>query len=85
MIINGGAGTIDDIEEIYNIKGVDGLALGSILHYSFVKTQPFSVEQYQKEGNIDFIKQSSKYNKFGNESIKSIKSSLKKQGFECRI
>jgi len=85
VIINGGAGTIDDIKEIYNIKCVDGLALGSILHYSFVKTQSFSVEQYQKEGNVDFIKNNLRYNKFGKESIESIKSYLIKEGFECRL
>jgi len=85
MLINGGAGDINDIKKMYNVEGIDGLALGSILHYSFVKKQSYSEEHYHQEGNIDFIKKSSKYNKFGNESIKSIKSSLIKENFECRI
>ena len=85
LIINGGAGEFSDIEKIYNISGVDGVALGSILHYSFAIKQSYSDDHYNSEGNIDFVKTNKKYNKFGDVDIRSIKNYLSKKGYECRI
>jgi imidazole glycerol-phosphate synthase subunit HisF len=85
LIINGGAGEFSDIEKIYNISGIDGVALGSILHYSFAIKQSYSDDHYNSEGNIDFVKTNTRYNKFGNEDIGSIKNLLSQKGFECRI
>ena len=66
------------------IENIDGLALGSILHYSYIKNNTITNDDYNAEGNIDFITKNLNYNKFGNESIESIKKYLISKKLYCR-
>ena len=84
LIVNGGPAELNDINQVMKIENIDGLALGSILHYSYIKNNTIANDDYNSEGNIDFITKNLNYNKFGNESIKSIKKYLISKKLYCR-
>ena len=85
IIAHGGASNVDHIESAFKEADVDAIALASILHYSAVQDiENVNQSEYQKEGNIDFIKKPRKFKNFGMESIESIKSSLSNKGIKCR-
>ncbi len=56
LIINGGASCSEDLIKAFNFSSLNGVALGSILHYEFLKMQPVNEDHFSDEGNIDFIK-----------------------------
>lgn len=54
IIAHGGAGSKEDIENLFDNNIVDSVALASILHYDAIKHLKMNVNQ-NEEGNFDFI------------------------------
>ena len=83
VIAHGGAGKKEDVAEVINDGGADGVAISSMLHYHFLKGN-YS-QSSDLEGNIEFLKQKRSYHNFETDSISGIKKVLTEQSIECRI
>ena len=86
FIFHGGAGNYRHINEVLKFEKVSGVAISSILHYSFIQSKNFRFEN-NKEGNVSYIlsKNKSFSNKFENTSISQIKKKLKKSIKDIRV
>lgn len=83
VIASGGAGKQKDILEIIKKSNISGVAIASILHYSsvFEKKQ---ANEYESEGNIEFLKSGIHFSKIQTKTIPAIKNFLFKSGIKCR-
>ena len=73
LVVSGGAGSIEQINNLFKKTNVSGVALSSFLHYNLIQGKKFSKKEFEEEGNIDFIT-SNKFNfkKFEKKPISSI-------------
>ena len=55
LIIHGGAGNQNHIYEVLKLEKISGVAISSLLHYSFIKGKKFKVDDFD-EGNTQFLK-----------------------------
>ena len=55
VIAHGGAGSIEDVQNVIQSTNIDAVAIASILHYGFLSK---NVDQLQtrEEGNFEFLK-----------------------------
>jgi imidazole glycerol-phosphate synthase subunit HisF len=83
VIAHGGAGRKEHIPEIIKQGKADAVALGSLLHYHFIKNN-VSVHAAE-EGNIEFLSQKRNFHTFEPCSLSEIKSYLVGNQIECRI
>lgn len=72
LIVQGGAGSINDIEKII-VHKVDGIVLSSALHYTKIAQEEKTYKDTSSEGNKEFIKNKKTFLKFKNFDIKMIK------------
>ena len=86
FIFHGGAGNLKHIKDVLKLEKVSGVALSSILHYSFIKSSEFKF-QNKEEGNTSFLLSKNKYysKNFQFISIDRIKKKLKKNIKDIRI
>jgi len=84
VIANGGAGTINDILNLFKKTNVDAASLSSMLHYSLLnKYKNFTA--YKEEGSKAFLeKKNFRFKNFNNFFIKNIKEDLKKEKINLR-
>lgn len=80
LIAHGGAGTINHIVELFKNCDVDGVALASLLHYSYMKKYNNDLD----DGSKDFINNRFKSLK-EKVTVKKIKKILKKNGIKVRL
>mgnify|MGYP006095618881 CR=1 FL=1 len=85
LIIHGGAGNSKHISEVLKYENVSGVAISSILHYSFIQSDEFRFEN-KKEGNTSYLLSNNKYfsSRFEKTSIAQIKKKLKRTHSEIR-
>lgn len=83
VIAHGGAGKREDIPTVFNEGGADAVALGSLLHYQFIKDN--ESQESDKEGNTEFLKQKRNFHTFEPCHLQEIKEHLIDNGIECRI
>lgn len=74
LIAHGGAGDIDHIVELFQTCEVDGVALGSILHYSYLEKNIL----LDNQGKNYFINTENKIHDDKKITIDKIKKTLKK-------
>lgn len=79
LVAHGGAGSIEDIAEVFINANVDAVSIASILHYSYVQNTNISLNA----GNTHFLRNVSKENKDTN-YIKIIKDKLRALGINVR-
>ena len=83
VIAHGGAGKKEDITNVLNEGKADAVALGSLLHYHFIKDNEF--QNTKDEGNTEFLKQKRNFHIFKPCTIMEIKEEITARGIECRI
>ena len=84
MIISGGAGSKDDVLNLLSFEHVSGIAISSILHYDYLKTHDLKNLKYEV-GNIDFLMNEYKSNKFETINIKELKYYLKSKNIKINL
>jgi len=83
VIAHGGAGKMEDIEEVIVEGKADAVSLASILHYDFIKKN-LTDNDFSQEGNVEFLKSGKTFSKIKAASLQEIKSFLGKQKINCR-
>jgi cyclase len=83
IIAHGGAGKIDDIFNVLNNTSVDAVAIASMLHYDTIKKIKES-QNFEVEGNRDFLKSGAEYSKITPITIQSLKDFLLKKEISLR-
>ncbi len=84
VIAHGGCKGPDDIVELINDCAIDGVAISSVLHYGYLD-KIIVQEDYEEEGNTNFLKSGASFSKIQSCSIEDIKSNLYKKGIPVRV
>ena len=85
VIAHGGAANVSHIVETISSAGADAVAIASMLHYSCLNRQEFLEENFDGEGNIEFLKKNNLYKAFGKENLIEIKIRLNDQNIPMRV
>jgi cyclase len=83
VIAHGGAGSLDDIKSVIDAGKADAVAVASMLHYGYVN-QNVMIGDYQKEGNVEFLKSGRCFSKINMATIPEIKQYLNNHKVSCR-
>ena len=78
VIAHGGAANIFHISASIKDAGADAVAIASILHYTVLNNNSSLVNNYDTEGNTEFLKKKGSFKMFGKENISKIKDQLSK-------
>jgi cyclase len=84
VIASGGAGTMDHIWEVIAVSQAEAVSLASIIHYDAIKHCPFNDEDFEVEGNIEFLRRQDKFFKIQATGLREIKEFLLDKGIEVR-
>jgi len=85
VIAHGGGANDSHISESINGSGADAIALASMLHYATLSRNSYLVNEYDTEGNTEFLKKKGSFKMFGEENISEIKDKLLKKNIPLRI
>jgi cyclase len=85
VIAHGGAANESHISDCIKDSGADAIAIASMLHYAVLNKNGNLVNNYEQEGNTEFLKKNSSFKMFGNENISEIKASLINKNIPLRI
>jgi cyclase len=83
VIAHGGAGSIDDIKSVIVTGKADAVAIASMLHYEFISNNGINGD-YEKEGNIEFLKSGRCFSKINMATMPDIKQFLCNHNISCR-
>ncbi|MEQ7800909.1 imidazole glycerol phosphate synthase cyclase subunit [Pedobacter sp. ASV1-7] len=83
VIAHGGAGEKEHIPHVFKEANADAVALGSLLHYQFIKDNESN--NSKEEGNTEFLKQKRNFHTFKPCTISEIKKHVISKGIECRL
>lgn len=83
VIAHGGAGKKEHLPAVIQQANADAVALGSVLHYHFIKNN--ESQNSDKEGNTEFLKQKRNFHIFESCNISEIKEYLIDKQIDCRI
>jgi imidazole glycerol-phosphate synthase subunit HisF len=83
VIAHGGAGNAMDIQNVIQKANADAVAISSILHYDHINSNR-SIQSAQKEGNTEFLRSGSTFNKINPCNLQEIKDELIEQNICCR-
>jgi len=83
VIAHGGAGCKEDIKSVIREGKADAVSISSMLHYEFVKERVL-MDDYSKEGNIEFLKTGRGFSKTNPTKISEIKEYLYWENIPCR-
>ncbi|WP_319525427.1 imidazole glycerol phosphate synthase cyclase subunit [uncultured Desulfosarcina sp.] len=86
VIAAGGCGQISHAVNVVKNGMADAISLASILHYHALNDVKYLYDEndFEKEGNIEFVKSKGSFSKVSAASIKSIKASFTQQNINCR-
>ncbi len=84
IIASGGAGKINQINDLAENSQINGIGLASIIHYDFVKKMLKSDYKVKNEGNFEIVGDNFDNKRIQTTNIKIIKDMLIKRGFICR-
>jgi cyclase len=84
VIAHGGAGCPADIIKVIEGTEVGAVALASILHYKYIKETEIKNLDYEKEGNVSFLKSGKIFNKIKPFTIEDIRTELLKNKIPTR-
>ncbi len=85
VIAHGGAGNIHHIYDVILTGKADAVAISSILHYNYIKNNNIILNNYNEEGNIDFLKSGKENQQINSTSLIEIKNYLINKNINCRI
>lgn len=83
VIACGGAGKRDHMRQVIQEGKADAVSIASMLHYDFVERNQFQ-EEYQEEGNVEYMKSGKKFLKITPTGLKELKYYLREHGVSCR-
>jgi len=55
VIAAGGAGSVEHVSQVIENGKADAVSIASLLHYNVVRQQRYAEEQFQTEGNVEFL------------------------------
>jgi len=84
VIAGGGAGKINDVYDVLSQGKAEAVALASVLHYNFIKSNSATDEDYSQEGNTEFLKRGKTFSKIQDATLDEIKTYLSEHGLDCR-
>lgn len=85
VIAHGGAANISHISHAIKKGGADAIAIASMLHYASLNTNQEVFNNYDDEGNIEFLKKKDSFKMFGEGNVPEIKARLDNVGIPIRI
>jgi imidazole glycerol-phosphate synthase subunit HisF len=85
VIAHGGAANISHITASITDAGADAVAIASMLHYTIINNNRSLVNNYDAEGNTEFLKKKGSFKMFGKENISKIKDQLIKYNIPIRV
>ena len=86
LIIHAGAGKKKHIYDLLSETNCDGVSISSLFHYHYIHhLKKASINEYQEEGNIDYLKNKIKSTKFETMKINSLKKYLLSKKIDCRL
>lgn len=83
VIAHGGAGCKEDIKSVIHEGKADAVSISSILHYECIN-EKILVDDYSKEGNVEFLKTGKSFSKINPTKISEIKEYLYWENIPCR-
>lgn len=83
VIAHGGAGSLDGIKSVIDTGKADAVAVASMLHYEFISKNEINGD-YEKEGNIEFLKSGRSFSRMNMATIPEIKQYLYTNKVACR-
>ena len=84
VIGHGGAANVHHLAEAFQNSDADAVAIASMLHYSALKTKILTENEFKEEGNIDFLKENTNFNVFGDHKLMDIKKILSGKNLSLR-
>ena len=84
VIACGGAGRMEHILEVIREGRADAVSLASILHYRALNELVYREEEFEQEGNIQFLKQGHGFSKVRGASLPEIKQYLTDEQVDLR-
>jgi imidazole glycerol-phosphate synthase subunit HisF len=84
VIASGGAGKPGDVDEVIARGRADAVGIASLFHYEFVKHHAHGRDDFQSEGNTEFLRGIAGSSRIEGKSIPEIKRYLVRCGIECR-
>lgn len=85
VIAHGGAGRPEHIRDVLSEGGADAVGIASILHYRARRSPDWPHEDFEGEGNIEFLKQSYGMQQTEGTTIEDIKAFLSAEGVDIRL
>ena len=83
VIVSGGAGSTNHIQEVISQGKAEAVSVASILHYNYIR-QHYTEDDYSSEGNIEFLRSKRNFSKVESTTLPRIKKYLRKCGIPCR-
>ena len=84
VIACGGAGRLSHISEVVTEGKADAVSVASILHYESVAHLSHSEGEYDREGNVEFLRGKQGFSLVDGSNVQEIKRHLVDSGIECR-
>ncbi|MFH2138226.1 MAG: imidazole glycerol phosphate synthase cyclase subunit [Candidatus Omnitrophota bacterium] len=84
VIACGGAGQLQDINDVLISGRVQAVSIASMLHYDFIKNNVVNKEAFKEEGNIEYLRGGLNFSKIKTANLPEIKLYLTKNGINCR-
>ncbi len=84
VIAHGGAANVPHIVDSINNAGADAVAIASMLHYAALNRNGSILDNFEDEGNIEFLKKNSSFKMFGSENLTEVKRQLAEQKIPIR-
>jgi cyclase len=84
VVASGGAGTAEDVVEVFRKGNADAAAIASVLHYGHIhNTDDFG--HHDEEGNVEFLKKKRAFGGVTPTSVSHVKLVLSDNAIPCRI
>ena len=87
VIAGGGAGTIAHISEAVREGKADAVSMSSILHYNVIRHRHYSDEEFEEEGNVEFLqgrRGDLEWSRIQDTTLPEIKAGLAAENIPCR-
>lgn len=83
VILHGGAGSKNDVLNIFQSDNINSVSIASLLHYDFIKNNKFVINEF-KEGNFEFLKSGRQNFQINAIGLQELKEYLSKNNIDCR-
>ena len=87
VIAGGGAGTVAHINEAVRDGKADAVCISSILHYNVIRHRHYSDEEFEEEGNVEFLqgrRGDLEWSRIQDTTLPEIKAGLAAENIPCR-